>query len=190
MALLSLAMLLAAVNLLRTKPRLAASATLPELGTPTSILLRRLVATEVVIVSAAIFAAALLSSLPPPSKALAAAGNASAHVGPGRVTEVITKNGYRLEFRIDPNRAAMPNEFSVRITRDGAPVRGADVTTGVAMLDMEMGQQAYHLSETAPGVYRHSAPALVMVGHWGLSFEIRPPGSTPFTVTLLDRANG
>jgi copper transport protein len=189
-ALLAGAMMIAAVNLLRTKPRLAASEHLPELGKPTSILLRRLVAAEVVIVSAAIFAAALLSSLPPPSKALAEAGNASARVGPGRVTRVVTKNGYRMEFRIDPNRAAVPNDFSVRITRDGAPVRGADVTTSFAMLDMEMGQQAYRLAETAPGVYSHSAPALVMVGHWGLSFDVRPPGTTPFDVLLLDRASG
>jgi copper transport protein len=188
--LLSGAMMIAAVNLLRTKPRLAASEHLPELGTPTSILLRRLVAAEVVIVSAAIFAAALLSSLPPPSKALAEAGKASARVGPGRVTRVVTKDGYRLEFRIDPNRAAVPNDFSVRITRDGAPVRGADVTTSFAMLDMEMGQQAYRLAEGAPGVYSHSAPALVMVGHWGLSFDVRPPGATPFDVLLVDRASG
>ena len=179
-ALLGGAMMLAAVNLLRTKPRLAASEHLPELGTPTSILLRRLVTAEVVIVSAAIFAAAVLSSLPPPSKALAEAGKASARVGPGPVTEVVDKNGYRLEFRVNPNRAAVPNDFSVRITRDGAPVRGADVTTSVAMLDMEMGQQAYRLAETAPGVYSHSAPALVMVGHWGLSFD----------VVLFDRASG
>jgi copper transport protein len=189
-ALLGGAMMLAAVNLLRTKPRLAASEHLPELGTPTSILLRRLVTAEVVIVSAAIFAAAVLSSLPPPSKALAEAGKASARVGPGPVTEVVNKNGYRLEFRVNPNRAAVPNDFSVRITRDGAPVRGADVTTSVAMLDMEMGQQAYRLAETAPGVYSHSAPALVMVGHWGLSFDVRPPGSTPFDVVLFDRASG
>jgi copper transport protein len=189
-ALLFAAMMIAAVNLLRTKPRLAASEHLRELGKPTSVLLRRLVAAEVVIVSAAIFAAALLSSLPPPSKALAEAGKASARVGPGRVTRVVTKNGYRLEFRIDPNRAAVPNDFSVRITRDGAPVRGADVTTSFAMLDMEMGEQAYHLAETAPGVYSHSAPALVMVGHWGLSFDVRPPGTTPFDVLLLDRASG
>jgi copper transport protein len=189
-ALLGGAMMLAAVNLLRTKPRLAASEHLAELGTPTSILLRRLVTAEVVIVSAAIFAAAVLSSLPPPSKALAEAGKASARVGPGPVTEVVNKNGYRLEFRVNPNRAAVPNDFSVRITRDGAPVRGADVTTSVAMLDMEMGQQAYRLAETAPGVYSHSAPALVMVGHWGLSFDVRPPGSTQFDVVLFDRASG
>jgi copper transport protein len=58
------------------------------------------------------------------------------------------------------------------------------------MLDMEMGQQAYRLAETAPGVYSQSAPALVMVGHWGLSFDVRPPGSTPFDVVLFDRASG
>jgi hypothetical protein len=55
---------------------------------------------------------------------------------------------------------------------------------------MEMGQQAYKLSETAPGVYTHSAPALVMVGHWGLSFSVTPRGGPPFTVLLIDRANG
>jgi hypothetical protein len=58
------------------------------------------------------------------------------------------------------------------------------------MLDMEMGQQAYHLSETAPGVYTHSAPALVMVGHWGLGFEVQTPGRQPFNVLILDHATG
>jgi hypothetical protein len=58
------------------------------------------------------------------------------------------------------------------------------------MLDMEMQQQAYKLSEASPGLYEHSAPALVMVGHWGLSFAIAPQGGAPFTVLLVDRANG
>jgi len=58
------------------------------------------------------------------------------------------------------------------------------------MLDMEMGTQAYRLSETAPGTYEHAAPALVMVGHWGLSFEITPRGRQPFNVLLIDKANG
>ena len=44
------------------------------------------------------------------------------------------------------------------------------------MLDMEMGRQAYRLPETAPGVYGREAPALVMVGHWGLSLRFEPPG--------------
>jgi copper transport protein len=189
-ALLAAAMLLASVNLLRTKPRLQACDRRPELGPGAASLLRRLVSGEVLLVSGAVFAAAVLSSLPPPAKALATAGKASAHVGPGAVTEVVNKNGYRLEFRFQPNRAAVPNSFSVRIARGGEPVRGAEVTLTFAMLDMEMGTQAYVLRETSPGVYEHSAPALVMVGHWGLSFQVTPSGGRPFTVILVDKAGG
>jgi copper transport protein len=189
-ALLGGTLLLAAVNLVRTKPRLAASRARPELGTPTAVLLRRLVSGEVVVVAAAVFAAALLSSLAPPAKALAGVGNAAVRVGPGPVTTVVNKDGYRLAFQINPNRAAVRNSFAVAISRGGRPVRGADVTASFAQLDMEMGQQAYHLSETRPGLYQHSAPALVMVGHWGLTFEIHPPGREAFNVLLLDRASG
>ena len=53
-----------------------------------------------------------------------------------------------------------------------------------------MGQLAYHLPEIGPGRYGRSAPALVMVGHWGLSFDIRPTHGAPFTVLVLDKANG
>ena len=189
-ALLAAALLLASVNLLRTVPRFKASATRPELGAPAASLLRRLVAGESLLVAGAVLAAAVLSSLPPPSKALAAVVGAKAHVGPGSVNKVVTENGYRLGIRVSPNRAAVPNSFQLAISRGGKPVRNADVTVDFAMLDMEMGQQAYHLSETAPGTYGHAAPALVMVGHWGLSFQIAPPGQKPFTVLLVDKANG
>jgi copper transport protein len=188
--LLAAALLLAAVNLLRTVPRFKASAERPELGIPTAQLLRRLVAGESLLVSGAVLAAAVLSSLPPPSKALASVGRARAKVGPGPVSEVVTQNGYRLAVRVTPNRAAVPNSFQVGITRGGKPVRNADVTLDFAMLDMEMGQQAYHLTETSPGTYGRAAPALVMVGHWGLSFQVAPPGHRPFTVLLVDKANG
>ncbi|MGZ4382584.1 MAG: hypothetical protein ACXVZ3_14305, partial [Gaiellaceae bacterium] len=70
------------------------------------------------------------------------------------------------------------------------PVRGADVTMTFTMLDMEMGQISYHLPEVAPAVYGRSEPALVMVGHWGLTFDVRPPGEQPFTVLVIDRAGG
>jgi copper transport protein len=188
--LLGAALLLASVNLLRTVPRFKACAQRPELGASAASLLRRLVAGESVLVSAAVLAAAVLSSLAPPSKALASVGGAKAHVGPGAVNEVVTQNGYRLAVRVSPNRAAVPNSFQVAITRSGKPVRDADVTLDFAMLDMEMGQQAYHLSETSPGVYGHAAPALVMVGHWGLSFQVAPSGRKPFDVLLVDKANG
>jgi copper transport protein len=84
----------------------------------------------------------------------------------------------------------VPNRFEVTLTRGGKPVTGATVTAGFAMLDMEMGTQAYTLQESAPGVYGREAPALVMVGHWGLTFDVEPPGAAPFTVTILDKANG
>ena len=92
--------------------------------------------------------------------------------------------------RVAPNRAAVPNSFQLGITRNGQPVGGAEVVTGFTMLDMEMGSQSYVMKETAPGVYERSAPALVMVGHWGLSFNVTPHGKAPFNVLLVDRANG
>ena len=106
------------------------------------------------------------------------------------VHEVWHTSKYRLEFRVTPNKAAVPNSFGVHITSGGQPVRGADVTATFSMLDMEMGTLSYHLPEQRPGYFARSAPALVMVGHWGLSFEIAPRGATPFDVLLIDRANG
>ena len=188
--LLAAVMLLAAVNLLRTRPRLLAYRERPELGPGAAALLRRLVTGETLLVVSAVVAAAVLSSLAPPAKALAKVGGASAHVGPGPVAAVVNKNGYRIELHVTPNRAAAQNSFSVRITRGGQPVTGAEVVSGATMLDMEMGTQSFALPETSPGVYSHAAPAIVMVGHWGLSFNVTPKNGAPFTVLLVDRANG
>jgi copper transport protein len=185
-ALLLCAILVASGNLLRTVPALTG----PEPPLSAATLLRRLVSVEVLLVASAIAVAAVLSSLPPPPKALAAIAGANGHTGPGPVTKVVNEHGYRLEFHVTPNRAAVPNQFAVRIARGGAPVRNADVTATFTMLDMEMPAQSYKLSEASPGLYEHSAPALVMVGHWGLSFAIAPQGATPLTVLLVDRANG
>jgi copper transport protein len=188
--LLLVAMMIAAVNLLWTRPRLLASGgDRPELGPSTASMLRRLVCTEIVIVAGIIFAAAVLSSLPPPPKALAGLV-APVHVGPGPVVRTVTRDGYTAQVRVTPNRAAQANRFVISLTKNGKPVTGANVTTTFAMLDMEMGQQAYAFKETSPGAYTHSAPALVMVGHWGITFNVEPPGGNPFTVTLVDRANG
>jgi copper transport protein len=188
--LLGAALMLGAVNLLRTRPRLAASGDRPELGAGAASLLRRLVSGETLLIAAAVVAAAVLSSLPPPAKALAAAGNAIARVGPGPVTEVVNKNGYRIELGVTPNRAAAPNMFAIRITKDGVAVRHATVIAGFSMLDMEMGTQTHLLPERTSGLYQLSTPALVMVGHWGLSFEITPPGKPAFTVVFVDRTAG
>jgi len=182
--LLAAALVLAGVNLARTKPRLQA-------GDPSApTLLRRLVQGEIVFVVAALFAAAVLSSLAPPSSALAKVQNVAARVGPGPVTATVSKSPYKVRVQVQPNRAAVPNAFSLTLTRDGKPVPGAEVITKFDMLDMEMGEQSYRLKEQRPGVFSKSAPALVMVGHWGLVFEVTPRGGKPFVVTLLDKASG
>ena len=59
-----------------------------------------------------------------------------------------------------------------------------------AMLDMQMPNLEYQLAETSPGIYTRKAPALVMVGHWGLTFNVTPKGGAPFTAVVVDRANG
>jgi len=180
------AMGLASVNLLRTKPGL----TRAEAGEASARLLRRLVAGETVLVAGAILAAATLSSLAPPPPAFAEEGSALTRVGPGKVAATVTSAGYTLQVLVSPNKAAGPNSFRLRLRRGGKPVTGANVTLSFAMLDMEMPTQEYQLAETAPGVYLRKAPALVMVGHWALSFTITPRGGQQFTALVVDRAGG
>ena len=185
-AILGATMPLAAVNLLRNKPGLVA----PPRADGAARLLRRLVRGEAVLVAGAVFAAALLSSLAPPPPAFAQQSSAIARVGPGKVAATVKRLGYTLQVLVEPNQAAAPNSFALKVTQNGRPVRGADVTLGVAMLDMEMPQQDYRLTESAPGVYERRAPALVMVGHWGLTFTITPRGAPAFTARIVDRATG
>ena len=58
-------------------------------------------------------------------EALARVKNVAARVGPGPVSEVVAKGPYKLRVEVTPNRAALPNTFSVAITRNGRPVPGA-----------------------------------------------------------------
>jgi copper transport protein len=187
---LGVAMLVASGNLLRNAPRLRAADKRPDLVEGAASSLRKLVSVEVVLVIGIIFCAALLTSLAPPSQALAQAGKAKARVGPGPANRTVTENGYTIQLQIAPNRAAVDNSFAIKLTKDGKPVTGARVTTGFSMLDMEMGTQSYVFAESAPGVYSRKSPALVMVGHWGIAFQVEPPGGKPFTVLFVDKAGG
>ena len=180
------AMALASINLLKTKPGLARAA----VGESSARLLRRVVAGETVLVAGAILVAAILSSLAPPPPAFAEEGAALARVGPGKVASTVTRNGYTLQVLVAPNRAAGPNSFGLRLTHGGKPVSGANVTLTFAMLDMQMPTQEYQLAETSPGIYTRKAPALVMVGHWGLSFTVTPKGGQQFTALVVDHASG
>jgi copper transport protein len=184
------AILLASGNLLRSKPGLVAARERPELGEPAARLLRRLMSGEVVIVLGIVFAAAVLSSLAPPPPAFALQNSALAQVGPGRVAKTVKRNGYVLQVLVSPNKAAAPDSFALRITKNGQPVRGANVTLTFNHTEMQMPQQEYQLKETQPGVYSRAAPALVMVGKWALGFQIAPSGGPSFTALILDQANG
>jgi copper transport protein len=184
--LLAAALGLAAVNLVRTRPALRA----PAAPTGAAVLLRRLVAGETLLVAAAVGAAVVLSSLPPPPKALAGIAGSVGHAGPGPVSATLERAGYRFVLHVDPNRAAVPNDFAVDISRNGVPVHGGDVMLRFDMLDMTMQSLIYRLSETRPGHYEHSAPALVMVGHWGLTVTLTPPRGAPVSVVVVDRAGG
>jgi copper transport protein len=178
------AMLLASINLLRTKPGLSRA----EVSEASARLLRRLVSGEVLLVAGAILAAAVLSSVAPPPPAFAEEGSALAQVGPGKVASTLVRGGYKLQVLVNPNQAAAPDTFGLRLTRGGKPVEGANVTLSFAMLDMQMPTQEYQLAETTPGVYTRKAPALVMVGHWALNFTITPRGALPFSALVVDRA--
>ena len=188
--LLGLAMLIASGNLLRSRPRLIAAQRQPDLGQPAARLLRGLVSGEVVVVIAIVFAAAVLSSLAPPPPAFALENSAIATVGPGRVADTVRHAGYVLQVLVSPNKAAAPDSFALRITKGGQPVRGANVTLLFNHLEMQMPTQEYQLTETAPGVYSRAAPALVMVGRWGLTFQVTPRNGPPFTALIVDQANG
>ena len=188
--LLTTAVLLAQGNLLRSKPRLVAARERPELGEPAARLLRRLVSGEVMVVAGAVFAAAVLSSLAPPPPSFALQSSALAQVGPGRVAKTVARAGYVLQVLVSPNKAAAPDSFALRITKDGQPVRGATVTLTFNHTEMQMPQQEYQLTETQPGVYSRAAPALVMVGKWALRFQITPKGGPSFNALILDQANG
>ena len=122
--------------------------------------------------------------------ALARVKNVAARVGPGPVSEVVAKGPYKLRVEVAPNRAALPNTFSVAITRDGQPVPGAAGDEPVRHARHGDGRAELPAPRARPGVFVKSAPALVMVGHWAIQFEVTTPGARPFVVTLLDKASG
>jgi copper transport protein len=190
--LLACALVLGAVNNLRSRPRLVAAPQRRDqaLGDGAARLLRRLVLGETALLSGAVVAAAILTSIAPPSASLARAGKADGKVGPGAVTRSFTRNGVRIQVAIQPNRAAIDNAFALRLQLGGKPVRNAQVTAQLDMLDMSMQQQAYTLPEISPGVYERRRPALVMVGHWLLDYTIDIPGRKPIQLQVVDKAEG
>lgn len=187
---LGLTLPLAASNLVRTRPRLESPIAPGDVRAGAARTLRQAVTAEMVAIAGIVAAAAILTSVAPPARALADTGRVDARVGPGTVDRTITAGPYRLRLAISPNRAAVENTIAIQVERDGRPLEGARVDASLTMLEMEMGRIAFRLDETEPGRYVRSEPALVMVGHWAITFEITPAGGTPCGVTVIDEASG
>lgn len=115
----------------------------------------------------------------------------SARVGPGPVSHVVDRGATRTVVRLTPDTAVAPMGYGVDLaTRRGVPVTGANVVARFSMLDMDMGQQAYALREVGPGRYRRNGMPLIMVGNWGITFDVTPRRGAPYSFTLVDHANG
>jgi copper transport protein len=190
--LLGAALVLGAVNLRVTTPRLALAGARddPALGGRAAGLLRRTVSGEIALVASIVFAAGVLTSLPPPSSALGDVANSVGRVGPGPVNRVVRQGDTRAVVRLGRNRALVPIGYGLDLSRGGAPVRGANIVARFSMLDMDMGQQAYALREVGPGQYRSKGMPLLMVGNWGVTFDVAPRRGTPYSFTVVDKANG
>jgi hypothetical protein len=80
--------------------------------------------------------------------------------------------------------------FGLDLSRGGAPLTGATVIARFDMLDMDMGRQSFKLVETRLGVYRRKGMPLIMVGNWGVTFEVTPRAGEPYSFLLVDRAKG
>ena len=146
--LLACALVLGAVNNLRSRPRLVAAAQRRDraLGEGAAQLLRRLVLGESRRCSSA------LSRPPRSSRAWRrrrtrsrSSARPTRTSGPAPSRTPSRATGCASRSASSPNRAAIDNAFALRLRRAGKPVRNAQVTAQLDMLDMSMQQQAYTL---------------------------------------------
>ena len=177
--LLAAAVVLASGNLLRTRPRLAAAPRDPAGAAGAARLLRRLVGGEACSSPAPCSPPPCSPAWPRrrrPSRSRTRRWPMSAPAG-WRPRSAGPATASRCSSR--PTRPRRPTASPCASPAAARPVRGATVTLAFNHLQMEMPQQHYALREVAPGVYRRSAPALIMVGPWSLAFSIAPPGQPP-----------
>ena len=186
-ALLLVAMLLAAVNLLRTKPRLAKARGGAGRGETARVALSR----------GRRFSSPLRCSPPrscrrshrrrkhsPRSAERPRTSGRAPCRGPSSATAIPSCSASAPTRRLCPTRS--PSRSRVAASRSPAPTwsRRSRCST------WRWATRHTGCRKTTPGVYRHAAPALVMVGHWGLVFNVTPRGHAPFDVLLVDKAAG
>ena len=109
---------------------------------------------------------------------------------PRRVAHTVTRAGYVLQVLVTPNKAAAPNSFALRITKNGQPVRGANVTLTLNHTEMQMPQQEYQLDRD-PARRLLTRRARARDGRqMGARVPDHPKNGPAFTALILDQANG
>jgi predicted metal-binding membrane protein len=111
---------------------------------------------------------------------------ADTSVGPGPAGTTLRLGRYRLDVRLDPNRATRPGTIAVQVLNAGRPVIGARAHATFTMLDMAMAEPSAALVESGAGRYRAITPALGMAGDWGVRVEITPRRGRPITASVVD----
>lgn len=108
-------------------------------------------------------------------------------VGPGPVTAVLRKQGYRLELSVSPNRLGSRQRISIELEKAGRAVDRARIIVSFTSLEMAMGALTGHLPQVAHGRYANQGPVLTMLGRWRLRIEVVPKGERAFDVSVVDR---
>jgi hypothetical protein len=111
-----------------------------------------------------------------------------ANVGPGPGTVRVGTGRFLLTLTLSPNRGAVVDRLSARLTEAGSPVAGARIVIGYSMPEMQM-WNAYTstLPPTVNGTAAATEAVLGMPGLWQLDVHVSPPDAAPFSVTVDDQ---
>jgi YtkA-like len=100
----------------------------------------------------------------------------------------VSPAGRSVDLAMVPNRVAVSNRLSVRLTDHGRPVSAARVAIAFSMPSMNM-SNAYVavLRPEEAGSYTTIVPVLGMVGSWELRVLVAPHRGSTFHVSVIDR---
>lgn len=177
--LVTLILLIAAVNWRRVLPALAGFSQQPEIYRKWAGRFRALIRNEAMLGVAVLLAAAVLTSLPP-ATAVAMAGPVN-----------LSKHNEDMVVDLKLDSAKVGTIHSVVTLRDltGRTITDAKgVTLFVRMLDMEMALESVEAQATPNGKYQADV-SLAMAGRWQISVQVSPPHGDAF-VTEFEISTG
>jgi copper transport protein len=168
--LVSLILLIGAVNWRRVLPALAGFALLPETYGKWAGRFRTLIRTETALGVAVLVAVAILTSLPP--------ATVVAMAGPADLTK--RNEDMIVNLRLDAVRVGTVHSVVKLQDLTGRTISDAKrVTLFVRMLDMDMGLETIETQSAPSGGYQADIP-LPMAGKWSVSVEVSPSHGDTF----------